>query len=253
MRVNATLFRRCGAEFLGTFAYVFFGTGVRILEGKAPGEVGRFLVFLTFGLTLFTMTYALNHISAAPFNPAVTFGLAASRRFPWRYVLPYWLAQIGGACGASAALFLLVPQQARQTLYGATIPTVGPGQAVAIEALISFFLMLVAMPTATERRVNRAAVGLATGLTVTLAGFFASPLTGGSLNPARSLGPALFAGGKALSDAWIYWLGPLVGAAAGAFIYELLRGEEAYAMQALEDIFQHLKSTDGSETPPRDQ
>lgn len=239
--MNVTMLRRYGAEVVGTFAYVFFGCGVKIVQGNDPRGVNGFLIYLTFGLALFAMTYALSHISAAPFNPAITFGLAVARRFPWCYVVPYWLAQVCGALLASATHLFFLPQQASQRHYGATIPTIGTWQALGIEALITFFLMLVAMSTATERRVNRAVVGLATGLTVTVAGFFAGPLTGGSMNPARSLAPAIFAGGLALQVVWIYWVGPVSGAIAGALLYEVLRGGESYAVAAPEHIFEHLK------------
>lgn len=97
------MLRRYGAEFLGTFAYVFFGCGVKIVQGNNEDAASRFLIYLTFGLTLFTMSFALSHISAAPFNPAITFGLALVRRFPWRYVWPYWLAQVMGIAGALVA------------------------------------------------------------------------------------------------------------------------------------------------------
>lgn len=239
--MNAMMLRRYGAELVGTFAYVFLGCGVKIVQGYGQGGTGSFFVYLTFGLALFTMTYALNHISAAPFNPAMTLGLAVAHRFPWRYVGPYWLAQVCGALLASAAHLLFLQKQAFQSSYGATFPTIGTWQALGIEALITFFLMLVNMSSATERRVNRAVVGLATGLTVTVAGFFAGPLTGGSMNPARSLAPAIFAGGQALQVVWIYWLGPLCGAVAGALFYEVLRGGEAHAIEAPEHIFEYRK------------
>lgn len=231
------MLRRYGAEFVGTCAYVFFGCGTRILEGNGTTITSRLTVYLAFGFTLFIMTYALSHISAAPFNPAVVVGLAIARRFPWRYVWPYWIAQVGGALAASTLHFLFLPDRAATGLYGATIPTVGIWQAVGIETIITFFLMVVVMASATDRRVNRAAIGLATGLTITLSGLFAGPLTGGSMNPARSLAPALFTGGKALAVVWIYWVGPLLGAILGALLYEALRGDQKHAMEAPEGIF----------------
>ncbi len=241
------MLRRYAAEGVGTFAYVFFGCGVRImLQGDVASASNQLLLYSTFGLTLFALTFALSHISAAPFNPAITLGLAVARRFPWLYVLPYWIAQVAGAILASALHSLLFPARAVAGHYGATVPTVGVAQAVAIEAIITFFLMLVAMSTATDRRVNRGVVGLAMGLTVTLAGFFAGPLTGGSMNPARSLAPALFAGGHALSLVWIYWVGPLIGAVLGAIIYELLRGGEEYALEAPAGVFAGLRKEKAS-------
>jgi MIP family channel proteins len=239
--MSGEMLRRYGAEFIGTFAYVFFGCGARILQGASQDASNRLLIYLTFGLTLFIMTYALSHISGAPFNPAITFGLAVARRFPWRYVLPYWFAQIAGALAASITHAFLLPDQARAVAYGATIPTVDAGRAVVIEGLITFFLMLVSMSTATDRRVNRGVVGLATGLTITLTGLFASPLTGGSLNSARSLAPALLAEGSALANVWIYWVGPLAGSLLGALVYEALRGGEVHAQETPEGIFKAVK------------
>jgi len=238
--MNPIMLRRYGAEFLGTFAYVFFGCGARIFVGYGGDLLGRFLVYFTFGFTLFTMTYALGHISAAPFNPAITFGLAVARRFPWRYVLPYWLAQVSGALAASLVQLALFSREAVANRFGATTPSVGIVQAVVIEAIITFFLMLVSMTSTTDRRVNRAVVGLATGLIITVGGLFAAPLTGGSMNPARSLAPALLAGGRALATVWIYWVGPLIGTTAGALVYEALRGGEEHAMEAPEGIFHNL-------------
>ena len=239
--MNALMFRRYGAEFLGTFAYVFFGCGARILTGNSEDTMSRILIYFTFGFTLFVMSYALGHISAAPFNPAATFGLAIARRFPWRYVLPYWIAQIGGAITASAIQLVLFPQKTVKAQFGATIPTVSGVQAVGIEALITFFLMLVFMATTTDRRVNQAAFGLATGFTIIIGGLFAGPLTGGSMNPARSLAPALFAGGAALATAWVYWVGPLLGAIAGALVYEFLRGGEEHAILVPRDPYTELQ------------
>ncbi len=243
--MSQEMFRRYSAEFIGTFAYVFFGCGVRILQGGGQDAGNRLLIYLTFGFTLFIMTYALSHISGAPFNPAITFGLAVARRFPWRYILPYWLAQVAGALAASVTHAILLPNQARAVAYGATVPTVDTGRAVAIESLITFFLMLVSMSTATDRRVNRGIVGLATGLTITLTGLFASPLTGGSLNPARSLAPASLAGGPALASVWIYWVGPLTGSLLGALVYEMLRGGEVHAQETPEGIFKAVKRHQG--------
>jgi len=240
--MNPVMLRRYGAEFLGTFAYVFFGCGARILVGYGGDLSIRLVVYFTFGFTLFIMTYALGHISAAPFNPAVTFGLAVTRRFPWCYVLPYWLAQISGAFAASLVHLALFSKEAIANRFGSTIPNVGIVQAVAIEAIITFFLMLVSMSSTTDRRVNRAFVGLATGLMITVGGFFAAPLTGGSMNPARSLAPALLAGGTALTTVWIYWVGPLIGTTAGALVYEALRGGKEHAMEAPEGIFDNLNN-----------
>lgn len=233
--MSLLLLRRCLAEFLGTFAYVFFGAGTKIMLGSS-GAVGYFMTYLAFGLTLAVMTYALSHISGAPFNPAITLGLAITRRFPWRHLLPYLIAQFAGGLLASALHLALLSNIAVAAQFGASIPTVGLISAVVIEAIITFFLMLVAMSTATDRRVNRAARGIAIGFTITLCGLFAGLLTGGSMNPVRSLAPALFAGGKALSEVWVYLLGPSLGAISGALVYEFMRGGPEHVKDLIEDI-----------------
>lgn len=240
------MLRRYLAEFLGTFAYVFFGCGAKIVVGNQTNTTDLLFIYLTFGLTIFAMAFAVSHISAAPFNPAITLGLAVVRRFPWRYVLPYWIAQILGAIAASGMHLLLIPHLARQAQFGATIPTVAPVPAVAIEGIITFFLMLVFMSSATDRRISRATTGLAVSATITLSGLFAALLTGGSMNPARSLAPALFVGGHALSIVWVYWVGPLLGAILGAVVYELMRGGKEYAMAIPEGIFDKIGSAKGS-------
>ncbi|GCE03390.1 aquaporin Z [Dictyobacter aurantiacus] len=235
--------RRCGAEAVGTYAYVFIGCGVKIAATNTNGTINLLLNALAFGLTLFIMTFALSHISAAPFNPAMTLGLAVSKRFPWRYVIPYWIAQCIGTIAASATHAWLLPKQARAGFYGATIPTVSYGKAVMIEVLITSFLMIVTLASSTDRRVSRAAIGLATGTTVAVCILFAGPLTGGSMNAARSLAPALFAGGAALKSLWIYWVGPLAGAILGALIYEGVRGGTRYATNIPEESAEKNEQT----------
>lgn len=229
------LLRRCLAEFLGTFAYVFFGIGTKIMLGSS-GTAGYFMTYLVFGLTLAVTTYALSHISGAPFNPAITLGLAITRHFPWKHFLPYCIAQFAGGLLASALHLVLLSNLAVAARFGATIPTIGLIPAAVIEFIITFFLMLVAMSTATDRRTNRATRGIAMGFTITLCGIFAGLLTGGSMNPVRSLAPALFAGGKALSEAWVYLLGPSLGAISGAIAYEFMRGGPEHVRDLIEDI-----------------
>ncbi|HZS79022.1 MAG TPA: MIP/aquaporin family protein [Ktedonobacteraceae bacterium] len=237
------MLRRYLAEFVGTFAYVFFGCGTRILAGNAQDAASRLIVYFTFGFTLLALTYALSHLSGAPFNPAITLGLALTRRFPWRYVLPYWISQVAGAIFASALLGLFLHEKAVRAQYAATIPTIGVWEALGIETIITLFLMLVAMSSATDKRVNRGIVGIAMGFTIILCGWFASPLTGGSMNPARSLAPALLAGGQALSEVWIYWVGPLLGAVLGSLLYELMRGGEEHALEVPQGVFEGIRKT----------
>ncbi len=182
------------------------------------------------------MIYALGHISAAHFNPAVTLGFAVAGRFPWKYVLPYWIAEfLGGITAAGlAALFF-------GGGHGVHIPAPGPlWRAVGVEAVLTFFLMLVIIAVATDKRANGAVPGLAIGLTVVFDVLIGGAITGGSMNPARSLGPALFGGALPLSVYWIYVVGPAVGAVAASLLYEALRGGEHHALGAPNDIAEAL-------------
>jgi MIP family channel proteins len=178
------------------------------------------------------MIYTFGHISAAHFNPAVTLGFAAAKRFPWRYVLPYWLAQFLGAILAAGLSYALFGHAS-----GAHIPVGDTGRAIGMEVVLAFFLMLVIISVATDRRVNGAVPGLAIGLAVVVDVWIGGPVTGGSMNPARSLGPALFAGGEALSRYFVYLIGPPLGAVLAARLYEALRGSEEHAQGAPNDLF----------------
>lgn len=232
----ADVTRRCAAEFIGTFALVFFGCGVRIMVGGDVTDIGAILgVHLTFGLTVAAMIYTMSYISSAHFNPAITFGFALSRHFPWKLVLPFWLAQFLGALCASMLHFLIFPARASIAHYGATTPKIGIISALLIEALLTFFLMYVSMGTATDKRFKRESGGLTVGFVIIVSGLAANFLTGGSMNPARSLAPALFSGGEALTGLWIYFVAPLIGASLGAFVYELVRGSSKNAKDVLEE------------------
>ncbi|GAC1424948.1 MAG: aquaporin [Ktedonobacteraceae bacterium] len=233
----STMWRRYVAECIGVFALMFCGGTVRAMVGGDTHDLAGVLqVHMTFGFTIAVMVYTFSSISGAHFNPAITLGFAVVHRFPWRYVLPYWLAQFAGAILASALYFVLIPNEAAVAHFAATRPQVGYGQAVVIEAVLTFFLMLVSMAVATDRRVSKVVAGLTVGFTVIVAGLVGNFLTGGSMNPARSLGPALFAGGTALSTYWIYVVGPLLGALLAAGIYELLRGDERSVKDVPEEL-----------------
>ncbi len=233
----STMWRRYVAECIGVFALVFCGGTVRAMVGGDTHDLAGVLqVHMTFGFTIAVMVYTFSRISGAHFNPAITLGFAVTRRFPWRYVFPYWLAQFAGAILASALHFLLIPNEATLAHFAATRPQIGYGQAVVIEAILTFFLMLVSMAVATDRRVSQVVAGLAVGFTVLVDGLVGNFLTGGSMNPARSLGPALFAGGIALSTYWIYVVGPVLGALLAAGMYELLRGDEKSAKDVPEEL-----------------
>ena len=230
------MLRRYAAELIGTFALVFFGCGARDMVGDTSDFAGILLVHLAFGLTVAAMIYMFSYLSSAHFNPAITFGFALARRFPWRYVLPYWLAQFIGGTLAIACHALFIGERASAAHYGATIPKVGIVAALGIEFVLTFFLMMVSMASATDKRFKRSDSGLTVGFTIIASGLMANSLSGASMNPVRSLAPALFAGGVALASSWIFIVAPLCGAALGAVIYELLRSNEEQAKPVLEEL-----------------
>ena len=228
--------RRYMAEFIGTFGIVFAPVALSASGHFSGGDGGLMAAAWVSGLAVLAMIYALGPISAAHFNPAVTLGFAVAGRFPWRYVLPYWAAELSGGIAAAALAALLFGGG-----HGAHIPAPGPlPRAVGVEAFLTFFLMLVIIAVATDRRVAGAVPGLAIGLTVVFDVLIGGPITGGSMNPARSLGPALFAGRAALSVYWIYVVGPALGAVVAARVYEAIRGGEGHAQGAPNDIYEAL-------------
>ena len=198
---------------------MFAGCGAVMVDTKthALGHVG---VAITFGLVIMVMIYAVGHISGAHFNPAVTFAFALSRHFPWTRALGYWAAQLLGALAAAAILRGSLGNIAH---VGATLPAGSQGQSFLWELVLTFFLMFVIMAVATDTRAVGEAAAIAIGGTVGLDAMFAGPISGASMNPARSIGPALASGdGHAL---WVYVLAPLAGAALGALSYQFVRGE----------------------------
>jgi MIP family channel proteins len=229
--------QRYWAEFIGTFAIVFVACGAVISDKVSHGAVTLLGIALAPGFMVAAMVYALGPISAAHFNPAVTLGFAVARRFPWRYVLPYLLAQVAGALLASALhAFIYGVDGAMQADYGAHFPAVSIGAAILFEVIITFFLMLVIMAVATDKRANSAVAGLAIGLTVAVCILFGAAITGASMNPARSLAPALFAGKRALIHLPIYLVGPPLGAILAALGYEALRDGQTHAQSAPADL-----------------
>jgi MIP family channel proteins len=227
---------RYAAEFIGTFVIVFAPVAFTATDAFAGGGGGLIGAAWVSGLAVLAMVYALGHLSAAHFNPAVTLAFAAAGRFPWRYVMPYWAAEFaGGIAAAGASALLLGPG------FGTHRPQGWAFQAVGMEALLTFFLMLVIISVATDKRVNGAVPGLAIGLTVVLDVMIGGPVSGGSMNPARSLGPALFAHDGALGAVWIYFVGPLLGATAASLVYEAIRGGSEHAQGAPNDLFAALE------------
>jgi MIP family channel proteins len=208
------------AELIGTFGLVFAGCGAIMINTLSGGQVTHVGVGLVFGLIITVMIYALGHISGAHFNPVVTLGFVLARHFPLKKLTGYWLAQFAGAILASTCLRLLFGNVA---YLGTTLPAGSGGawQSFGLEALLTFFLMFVIMAMATDTRAVGQAAALAIGGTVGLEALFAGPISGASMNPARSLGPALVS--WTWTDQWVYLLAPLVGAIAGAYVYRLLR------------------------------
>jgi MIP family channel proteins len=217
--VTVQLGRKLAAELVGTFALVFAGCGAIMVDAKtnALGHVG---VAISFGLVIMVMIYALGHISGAHFNPAVTLAFALSRHFPWSRALGYWMAQLAGALLAAAILRGSLGNIAH---VGATLPSGSQGQSFLWELVLTFFLMLVIVAVATDTRAVGEAAAIAIGGTVGLDAMFGGPVSGASMNPARSLGPALVSGD--LHGIWLYIVAPLAGAVLGALSYEFLRGE----------------------------
>jgi aquaporin NIP len=217
-----SLVRRCVAEAIGTFFLVLIGPGAVMVDAYSGGALGHVGVALSFAFVVTAMIYALGHISGAHINPAVTVAFAAVRRFPRGDVLPYVIAQCAGAAAASLlARCALGPVGG----LGATVPAVPVATAFGVEWVLSFGLMLVVMAVATDPRAAGGFAGIAVGLTVGFEAMAGGPLTGASMNPARSLGPALAGGGWA--GHWLYWLAPLTAMVAAAWLYEWLRPAEA--------------------------
>lgn len=211
--------RALAAELIGTFTLVFAGAGAIMVDAKtdALGHVG---VAIAFGLAIMVMVYAVGHISGAHFNPAVSFAFALTRHFPWPRVAAYWVAQ---ASGALLAAVLLRASLGDLADIGATLPAGSQAQSFLWEVVLTFFLMFVIMSVATDTRAVGEAAAIAIGGTVALDAMFGGPVSGASMNPARSLGPALVSG--ELHALWLYLVAPLAGAALGAVAYQFVRGE----------------------------
>lgn len=213
--------RRALAEGLATFALVFAGCGAVIANARYGAALGPVGVSLVFGLIIMAMVYATGHLLGAHINPAVTVAFTLTRHFPARDAAAYVGAQLAGAI--AAALLLLAAWPTHPAALGATVPSVAGGTAFLYEVLLTAFLMFVIMAVATDTRAVGAGAAIAIGGTVGLDALFGGVVTGASMNPARSLGPALAAGQWA--HLWIYLAAPVVGATTGAYAYQLVRGE----------------------------
>ena len=213
MSVNEpSLARKCIAEAIGTFALVFAGTGAIVINESSHGVISHVGIALTFGLIVLAMIYTLGDISGAHINPAVTIGFWFSRKLPTREVLPYVASQCAGALIASGIMRLLFPEN---RLLGATQPTGPVLQSFILEVLLTALLMFVILGVSTGAREKGITAGIVVGSVIALEALFAGPISGASMNPARSLGPALASGH--LANLWIYLAGPVLGVAVGVF------------------------------------
>jgi MIP family channel proteins len=208
-------------EGIGTFALVFAGCGAIVADATHRGALGAVGISLVFGLIIMVMIYAGGHLSGAHYNPGVTIAFALGRHFPVREALAYVAAQLTGA--VLGALLLLSAWSDKPANLGATVPSVGVGTALLYEVVLTAFLMFVITAVATDTRAVGAAAAIAIGGTVGLDALFGGAITGASMNPARSLGPALVSG--TWTDFWVYVAGPVAGAAVGVFAYKAVRGE----------------------------
>lgn len=214
--------RRWIAEILGTFFLVLIGSGTVMVDAYSGGGVGHTGIALAFAFVVTAMVYALGHLSGAHINPAVTIGFWSTGRFPRHEVGPYLIAQTTGAVAASGVLRIVVGPVGH---LGATSPSIPLGAAFVFEWLLSFVLMFVIMAVATDERATGGFAGIAVGLTVGFCALIGGPLTGASMNPARSFGPALVGG--VWGAHWIYWAAPISGMVAAARVYDFLRGASA--------------------------
>jgi aquaporin Z len=226
--------KRALAEFFGTFWLVFGGCGAAVLAaGVRNVGIGYAGVALAFGLTVLTMVYAVGHISGGHFNPAVSVGLVVGKRFPAKELLPYVIAQVVGAIAAAGVLYVIASGMTNFDVragfacngYGANSPQGYPLLACFVaEVVLTAFFLLVIMG-ATDNRAPKGFAPIAIGLCLTLIHLVGIPVTNTSVNPARSTGPAIFAGGWALQQLWMFWVAPLIGGALGGGIYKTLFGE----------------------------
>jgi aquaporin Z len=223
-----SLWKRSAAELLGTFWLVLGGCGAAVLSASFPAGIGVVGVALAFGLTVITGMYALGAVSGGHFNPAITLGLATAGRFPMREVIPYWVAQVIGAVVAATFLYLIANGSPGFDLtssgfasngYGAHSPGHYGLSACLFSELLMTFMFVVVVLGSTDAIAQKNFAPVAVGLALTLVNLVTIPVTNTSVNPARSTGPALFEGGWALQQLWLFWVAPLVGGALAGYAY----------------------------------
>jgi aquaporin Z len=223
--------KKLGAEFIGTFWLVLGGCGSAVLAATFPDTgIGFLGVSLAFGLTVLTMAFAIGHISGCHLNPAVSIGLWIGKRFPGKDVLPYIIVQVLGAVVAGAVLYVIASGQAgfraadgfASNGYAEHSPGGYSLLAAAVTEIVMTMVFLIVIMGATDKRAPQGFASIAIGLALTLIHLISIPVTNTSVNPARSTGVAIFAGGWALAQLWLFWLAPIIGGALGALIYSWL-------------------------------
>jgi len=228
------LSKRAIAEFIGTFWLVFGGCGSAVLAAAFPGlGIGFLGVALAFGLTLLTMAFAIGHISGCHLNPAVSVGLVVGKRFPASDLWAYVVAQVAGAIAAAAVLYVIASGKAGFDLAGGFASNGyaehSPGGyslvACLVAEIVLTFMFLMIILGATDRRAPQGFAPIAIGLGLTLCHLIGIPITNLSVNPARSTGPALFVGGWAVQQLWLFWLAPIAGAAIAGIVYPVVAAE----------------------------
>lgn len=227
--------QKLGAEFFGTFWLVLGGCGSAVLAAAFPNVgIGLHGVSLAFGLTVLTMAYAIGHISGCHLNPAVSIGLWAGGRFPAKDLVPYIIAQVAGGLVAGGVLYLIASGKAGFDVsagfasngYGAHSPGGYSLQAALITEVVMTMMFLIVILGATDKRAPAGFAPIAIGLCLTLIHLISIPVTNTSVNPARSTGVALYAGGWAISQLWLFWIAPIVGAVLGAVTYKFIGSDE---------------------------
>jgi aquaporin NIP len=211
------MYKRLIGEFLATFGLVFCGTGAIIVHQETAGVVTHLGVAITFGAIVTAMILSFGHVSGAHMNPAVSIALSVSGRFNRQHVIPYILAQMAGACMASFILHALFN---KNEFLGVTYPRGSDIQSFILEFILSFFLMIVILLSTQKKDHTLLTPAVAIGITVGLEALFAGPICGASMNPARSLGPAIVSGH--FQSIWIYITAPVLGALTGSFIYKMI-------------------------------
>ena len=230
--------KRAAAEFIGTFWLVFGGCGSAVLAAAFPHVgIGLLGVSLAFGLTVLTMAYAIGHISGCHLNPAVSVGLVVGGRFPAKELLPYIVAQVAGGIAGAGVLYVIASGKAGFSLEGGFASNGygdhSPGGYSLVAALVAetvlTFMFLIIILGSTVRRAPAGFAPIAIGLGLTLIHLIGIPVTNLSVNPARSLGPAVFVGGWALQQVWAFWIAPIAGAALAGVVYPAIAGEQPAA------------------------